>query len=487
MCAGPVAAEPVSERDEAYDRLVARGEPDHLRAAIEEALILLTGTAWYWIDRERQVADWDYPSIEQRLTFEAWRLDNNPFGINFAWHAFDGAMFHVVARSNDVSLLGAFGYGMATSLAWEFLLEFREKVSINDVIVTPGGGVAIGEFLHWLGRYLSSGERGGGARVARWTLGGFHALHGSLDRRDLRLAGPRDALGLSADIWHRFVVHAGVSHNAIDGQLGDATIDRALFLEELTASGELVAIPGYLAPGTFSRGFRDGNVSALELRATLGNGRPGIDALADLLLLGRHWQSIDEDGRGRALTVGLDLAYRYRREDLPGFRDRLGLMHLPGLAVDGHMILGELHLRGQLRVNPDFVGVEAFAYPLWRAANPDETEKTILRKQGYYYGWGGSTRLAFELVTPRVTVGTALRLGRYTSIDGVDKSQEEVTADVGASDTVADGEAWLAVAPLRGRLHLELRGALHGRDSEVGGFRADHRLRRLTLALGARF
>jgi hypothetical protein len=116
------------------------------------------------IDRNRQVGDWDFPSLKQRLTFEAWRFDNNPFPINFAWHAYDGSQYHLFARSNDLGLLASMGYGIGTSLAWEFGVEFREKVSINDVIVTTGAGTAIGEAVHWLGRYLES------APSPRWSM-----------------------------------------------------------------------------------------------------------------------------------------------------------------------------------------------------------------------------------------------------------------------------------------------------------------------------
>jgi len=114
----------------AYAEVVRRGQPRYWGAALELVVALGGGTAWYWIDRERQVADWDYPSWKDRFTLESWRFDNNPFGINFIWHALSGAGFHEVSRENDLSLLASVGFGFATSMAWEYLLEFREKVSM---------------------------------------------------------------------------------------------------------------------------------------------------------------------------------------------------------------------------------------------------------------------------------------------------------------------------------------------------------------------
>src|SRR5688500_1982174 len=110
--ASPARAEPEPEPDwdAAYRRLVKRGKARHLRAIVEEAALVGAGAAWYWIDRERQVADWDFPSLKQRVTLEALRFDNNPFPINFAWHTVDGGGYHLMARTNEMSLLVSVGY-----------------------------------------------------------------------------------------------------------------------------------------------------------------------------------------------------------------------------------------------------------------------------------------------------------------------------------------------------------------------------------------
>ena len=145
---------------------LARGR-NYLRAGIESVVGLAGGTAWYWIDRERQVADWDFPSVKQRFTLEAWRYDNNPFAINHIWHPTSGTLFHLAGRSNDLSLPVSAGYGFVASMLWEYALEFREKISVNDVMVTPGAGITMGEFFHWL-RPLRAKRSG---RHRRWTRG----------------------------------------------------------------------------------------------------------------------------------------------------------------------------------------------------------------------------------------------------------------------------------------------------------------------------
>jgi hypothetical protein len=475
---------PAGHDEEAYDHLIHRPPGKYLRAAFEEAFLIGAGAAWYWLDRERQVADWDFPSIKERLTFEAWRFDTNPFPINFAWHAIDGGQYHVVGRSNDISMLGSIGYGFLTSLVWEYGLEFREKFSINDMIVTTGAGTAVGEYVHWLSRYLESApEPRAWHRYARWILTPTRAAHVALDRRDtLRPGTEPDALGLSDDIWHRFRLSSGGVYASAVGDVlaGDPTFA----LGELRAAGELAAIPGYLTSRRLRRGFADGNVSALSGRLTGADGI-GIELRADLMLLGWHGQTLDERGAGSATTIGLDVSYDYRRELIGPWVDRLALMHLPGLAVDHHLRGPRAQLRARLRASPDFAGLHPASYHAWEALHPDAIEKTILSKHGYYYGWGATGRLELEATLPRVELGGVISVSRYASQEGLDRAQEDVDLDVEAGDTVIFTEGWLRVMPLGGRLYLEGRITREDRDGHVGEVESSRSLTRIGFALGA--
>jgi hypothetical protein len=467
-------AEPAEDPDLRFAIVSARGRPHYLRAALEEAATVVVGVAWYWIDRDRQVADWDYPSLKDRLTFEAWRLDNNPFPINFAWHAFNGGGYHLLARSNNLSLPMSLLFGTLTSFSWEYLAEFREKVSINDVIVTPGSGVAIGEFFHWMGRYFNSAPvPRRWHRYPRWSLAFWHTLHNTIDERDGGLPYARpDNLGFSSDIWHQFRV-------AVGWELDGGFLDQRL-------EGSIAAIPGYLAPGRLRRSFVEGNVTELQLR--FDDGFDGVDLHADTLLLGWHAQDVAACGRGRALTIGASLAYRYRKEILGDWKDRVALMQLPGAAIDFHLVHPQAHLRLSARAHVDFAGLSSAAYPAWKLANPDALEKTILRKHGYYYAWGVSGSLRAELTTRWVVLGARLLHGRYDSIEGLDKDQEEIDTDVDATDRVTDADAYLRVViPYSGNRHLEARYGLQDRVSDLGGIHAEQRLHRYTLSVGATF
>lgn len=459
--------------DAAYDRVTARPHPRYLLPAIESASLIGLGAVWYWLDRERQVADWDFPSWKDRVTLAAWRFDNNPFPINFAWHAIDGGQYHLLARDSDLALLPSIGYGLATSFAWEYLLEFREKVSINDVIVTTGAGTAFGEFFHWLGVYLESApDPRAWHPFARWFLTTTRTAHAELLGRDTLRAGTTDDnLGLSSDIWHRF-------HTAVGFERADAG-GEPMGLVHLAADGELAVLPGYLTAPVLTRRFADGNLTRLDARLTQGGDAFGLELDADAMLLGYHHQRLPS-----ATTVGLSLAYHYQRELYDGYVERIAQMHLPGLGLDQHWIGDRVsgHLRA--RVHGDFAGLHAVGYPAWKDAHPDAVEKTILRKHGYYYGWGVSGSLEAEVELPRVTLGGAIEIATYASQEGLDRTQEDVTDDVELADDLVRWDAWARVTPI-GRMFVGVRAEGTSRDGHVGEIAASQSLQQYSLELGA--
>ena len=468
----------------AYRALHRRRAPHYLRAGVEMALLLGAGTAWYWLDRERQVADWDFPSIKQRLTFEAVRFDNNDFWINFIAHPLDGAAAHALARGNHLSLVESFGYSLGTSLAWEYLLEFREKVSINDIIVTPVTGVVVGEFTHRLGQVLNAPRAPGTERwwhqLLGWTLGPSVAIHDWLDapRAADGTLLPGDA-AVRADIWH-----------AIDLSYGWADIDvgaeERQGLHTLRFDGRLAAIPGYLRPGRFHRAFADADLTAMRLDLGFGAHGSSVDLYADTMLLGIHGQRISSSGTGTTGTVGINLAYRYFDDTQRPWKDQLGIAHLPGLGAEASLLGRHASLRTYGRVHGDFAGVRATPYGEWKAANPGAIEKSILRKQGYYYGWGWSGRFGAVLEIPHASLGGEIFYGRYDSHEGLDRVQEELTHDIEIDSKVLDYELRLRVSPWS-RVHAELAALTRLRRTRVDVHEDDSRQERYTLRLGLSF
>lgn len=464
----------------AYDRVVARQRPRYVIAGIELTAMIVGGAVWYGIDPEREVADWDIPSLKQRFSLEALRFDNNAFDINWLGHPFNGVWYHIYSRANDLSLPATIGFGFSTSLAWEYALEFNKKASVNDLLVTTGGGVAIGEFFYWMGRYFTSAPKN--QRLgARWTFGIWQSAHRDDDNR----GAPLDDLGFSSDIWHRFELSTGVAlGEVISSERDESATPR---VQRMSLRAEFAALPGYLRPGTFRASFAQGNLTELALDVKLGDGGVGVDLEATTTILGHHGQRLTRVG-GRAATVGVTIGMKYRRHSTDSWFDRVGILHLPGPALSGHLRGPSWHLEVSVEGHGDFASLDAAAYPAWDAANPDVIGKAILARNRYYFGWGVSASARAVLTTPRLRLGGSLFGGRYASQQGLDRSQEDVEYDVPVNDRVIDSVAWVDVKPWTGRLTVRAQIERRVRRNQVDDtFSASKTLRQFSLQVGAVF
>lgn len=463
-----------------------RGTPRRRRlvAAGEELLGLGLGVSWYWLDRSRNVADWDIASIRQRFSVDSIRFDSNAFPINWLWHPLSGAAYYGLPRANGLSVAASSGYALATTLVWEYGLEFREKVSVNDVITTPITGIATGEFLSRLALYLNRvpGTPSRRQRAFGVLLGAVQAMHDRGYRQPpLESDVPRDALGYDARIAHRFLASIGIAY--LTPRPVDLTSAATLDFE-----GELFAMPGYLTADRIRRGFGDANRSSMSARTVLGGDVFGIELRADTILFGFHGQCMQgEEGarRGRALTVGSHVAYLYRRDELPGFSDALAATGLPGLALEFDLVRPHMRLHLGGRLEGQFAGVHAAAFDAWKAANPGSRSKTVLERYDYYYGFGLSSRASARLEVPHLALEASFFHARYRSQQGLDRNQEAVTADVAARDRATDVELALRLRPsLRRGFYFEAALLHRLRRESLGGFDASQRVDRLALSIG---
>lgn len=488
---GSARAQPASNAPTA--KLPER-DPDYLRAAIEEVFFLAVGAAWYWIDKEKNAVDWDFDSWTQRFDRSAFRFDNNRFQVNGIFHPFSGSAYYGFARANELHAGWAFTYGFMTSFLWEWLLEFKERVSINDQIATSVGGMALGEFWTKLSRWLHHRGTTPARRAAAWSLGLGVRAHEALDGQ-----GP-DAAALAA-MHARFRLSYGPAMLIYDGS--------PAAVHSIGFEGQIVEMAGWHREGTFRRAFGDANFATLRSRATVGHGNTGgsFALYADTLVTGVHAQRLvghvatrpgEAPGRayGASATLGAAIGFAYRRmghprdrrgdDDATGwYADRTSVIHLPGLAFDSMLAHGLGRLRVSLRGHADFAHVDAEdLFGGWKLGFPDERAKTILEREGYYYGWGMTGRAGLELEIGRVHSGVRVGLSQWWSQEGLDRTQESVTLDVELRSRRLELEHWLRLELPRG-IHLELRyDELRRRD--VVGEREDRErtFRRVGFAVG---
>jgi len=142
--------------------------------ATETAVLMGLGAAWYWNDLELQRPDWvlkwDRESWKMKLTsFDAVRFDTNAFHINAFGHSSQAVLAYHAGRGNGLGLAGATALNTFYTFAWEYLIEFREYVSLNDLVINTISGPALGEPLWQIGDYFRSGKK-------TWYNEGFAAF-----------------------------------------------------------------------------------------------------------------------------------------------------------------------------------------------------------------------------------------------------------------------------------------------------------------------
>ncbi|HSO40907.1 MAG TPA: DUF3943 domain-containing protein, partial [Labilithrix sp.] len=134
---------------------------DYLRTAAEEAIVLAIGFAQYNMTKSNEY-DWeistDWKGVRSKLLWGAASFDDNRFDTNWLTHPFAGFFYYSVARSNRLGVFPSLAISFGASALWEAIGEIREQAAINDVIVTPGTALPLGENALQLGAFFQRGR-----------------------------------------------------------------------------------------------------------------------------------------------------------------------------------------------------------------------------------------------------------------------------------------------------------------------------------------
>lgn len=468
-----------------YDRVFGdgRARPAYLRAVLEATVVLTIGTIWYWKAPSANTANYDFNSPLDKLKLSALRFDNNKLTTNMALHPVAGSAYYTFARFNRLSVPLSATFGIVYSTIWEYVLEWREKASINDLIVTPLAGVAMGEPFHRLIDYVGSAPPGGpwGRQVARYAIGWPRLVHEAFDGRQ-EDGLPPDSLGMSSAYYHVFHLSYWMG-SASDDDDNDALVHGPSF------ESEIVALPGFLQRGRFHLFFKEGNFT--EIRFRMGfephEGLEEIDGWFGASLYGYYAQDFTHPMHGEAHALSLVIAFTHHQSWLLGDKDEYAFVHFPGFGWDEWLAIGALLFHSQLQASLDFGAIRPVAYLEWRADNPDGVIKSVLSSYNYDFDWGTSGRLLLSLVYANFEAGLRFSYGHYWSIQGADRFQEKITLASSSHDELISYRVWVGSMPFP--IPLELRAILETRihqgwEENVRGNRYE---RRALLDLGLTF
>jgi hypothetical protein len=115
------------------------------------------------------------PSEEKqyfRVGFNSWwdnlrygfEWDDNAFAVNQIGHPYQGSNYFTAGRANGLSFWESAPLAALGSATWEYFGE-THKPSVNDLINTTVGGIAIGEMLHRTGWLIRDPTKTGKSRL----------------------------------------------------------------------------------------------------------------------------------------------------------------------------------------------------------------------------------------------------------------------------------------------------------------------------------
>ncbi|MCU0821122.1 MAG: DUF3943 domain-containing protein [Spirochaetes bacterium] len=130
-----------------------------VRTFVEITLLNSIGVANYWINKDDNMEDWLYKyrwkDVGPRF-LDGWSYDQNAFRTNTLYHFYAGAVYYQAARSNEYGFLASTAWSFFGGLFWEYIGEWREQTSANDMVFTPFGGSLMGEAFYQASVYIEN-------------------------------------------------------------------------------------------------------------------------------------------------------------------------------------------------------------------------------------------------------------------------------------------------------------------------------------------
>ncbi|UCH93693.1 MAG: DUF3943 domain-containing protein [Candidatus Aminicenantes bacterium] len=437
------------------------------RAVLEGVGHFVYATASYWIRKDVMMEDWEYlftwKDQKRRFFFlDGMRFDSNSFQFNWT-HAMAGAIYYNYARTNRLNPLESFLFCFGASYFWEFVIEFREVVSINDVISTPMGGVSVGEALFQLGRLFRSKKPTFLNRIARLLSNPVLSFNEWLDRKKYK-----NQYAFKNDYWNDNRLFIGPRFDVFSGS------DPGGFLQ-LGLESQINLIPEYGKPDVSSRvinhpAFTELNIGGVFCRKGLYE----YNIFAKSVLFGYFIQDIhrprvphfnisDENHTainnnagvtgddtetyggggnvGYSLFVGLatcfdliekdpviaaEMTEQEGTGDSPDKMARYCIINLLGPTVDCSLFHKGLRVRFAVDAYGDFSLIHSYAFKKYSELYEFGQTKSTLENHDYYYALGVTFSSKLQVNYSNVELKGFFKYHYFDSVEGLDRFQKDM-------------------------------------------------------------
>jgi hypothetical protein len=303
---------------------------------------------------------------------------------------------------------------MGGSTFWEVFVELREVASLNDLIATPTAGIAIGEALFQHQEFFRRGRPSWRNSLLEKLLGGPVLVNRLFGEAAPARAERLDAYGFPADRAHRFRFYGGsLFELPMTASLGPASTASGGALSRTPGPAWMTTL-GFISELSSVEPLDQGGIhetgglplTRLEAHVSLADPQPTELHLGAESTLGGWWggaiRETPEGPLGFRWMVGPATGFTMRLDQVPGARylDMMATAHVAGLRADWVGRNGAFRMRWEGGAYADFSSVRPLGLERARAQRiRTDRGHSILRRNSYYYAWGGTlrSRLAMEL------------------------------------------------------------------------------------------
>lgn len=422
------------------------------RAIIECGSGMAISQTNYWLQYSNWIEDWQYElnwkdQTNRIFKLDGQKFDSNCFFINWT-HALSGAIYYNVARSNGLDIYESSIFTTIASLYWEFIVEWREVISINDNIVTSFGGISIGESIHQLGEYLHS-KKGIVNNIAAIILNPFIAVNRWLDRNQ----------GYTYNIPNKRNMNLFFGSYFLMEDKAEASKDKNYFFG---FNSSLTTLPIISKKGTKTKNIKGTILSNIDFKIEMKDKSvEEISAETINAYFGKYKHKIkkysDNYLKGYSYFYSLFSGFEYFKktetnknynceeykyidesmyvETPTEFSDKLSIINMIGPYSEFNYYIGKGRLMFQNSISFDFGLINAFALNKYTETEDISYTKATLYNYGYYYAFGLTLNSKFSLEYNRFNIDLGYKYQNYNSIEGLDRYQDKIKNDFNIKDT----------------------------------------------------
>jgi hypothetical protein len=432
------------------------------RTVMEGLGHILYATSSYWIRQEVNKEDWEYhwtwEDQKRRFLFlDGVRFDSNSYQFNWT-HSMAGAMYYNYARANRLNSLESFLFTFGSSYLWEFAVEFKEVISINDMICTPMGGVSIGEALFQLGRLFRSKRPTFLNKIARLLSNPILSLNEWLDRKKYR---DQYSFG-SMDYWNQSRLFIGPRFDTFSGSDTNAFLRAGL-------ESQINFVPEYGKPDVSNRSLPIPAFTQFDIGGAFNQkGLFEYNIFAKAVLFGHFWQDIRVAGSsspgtlnaahpedainitdsdtlarrrvGYSLMLGMASCFDFIEinsaivaemtgpgDSSSGDRvDKFTVINLLGPTVDFSLFHRDLAVRLVADAYGDFSMIYSHAFQKYSQFYDFGQTKSTLENHGYYYALGITLSSLLQVNLANLELRGRFKYHYFDSVEGMDRFQKEI-------------------------------------------------------------